>query len=317
MEPRTGTIDPAEEPEKALLLESDRSLLTAAEEADPDRVHGDFGVHLGPDELPTPQREATDEGLAEKPTFGRPRADDFITVRGGGLYLTARRRIVWMRGEPVAHPDWTIDTYAEEIERGEYKAGRVTGGYVRMRANVLDETGRLIATGTKTEYGERFTDFVEKAETGAIARALAVAGYGTEAALDLDEGTENDRIADAPVVRPIVIGPSGVPGLRQGGHQSTISTAQINEIARQTGTPRLRADLVAIIESVSGTAILPAEAGAHPNARILKALQALTFEQAAAVIGRLPDERTFRRRRGRCDRAGRSGWQDTPEGGPR
>ena len=116
----------------------------------------------------------------------RRRIDASHTCPSG--YLPARRRLTWMRGEPVPHPDWTVDTYDEEVIRGDFSKGRITGGYARYRASVFDTAGRLIGTGTKTEYSERFTDFVEKAETGAIARALAVAGYGTEAALDLDEG---------------------------------------------------------------------------------------------------------------------------------
>jgi hypothetical protein len=173
-----------------------------------------------------------------------------VTVRGGGLYLTARRRLAWLRGEPEQHPDWTIDTYAEEIERGKYvNKTKVDGGYARYRANLFDTTGRLIATGTKTEWSERFMDFAEKAETGAIARALAVAGYGTEAALDLDEGTEEGRIADAPVNdnRPISIAASNVPGLIQGGRSTSITTAQINEIAWLTRTLKLGEGLVPLV----------------------------------------------------------------------
>jgi hypothetical protein len=210
-----------------------------------------------------------------------------VTVKGGGLYLTARRRLVWLRGEPEQHPDWTIDTYAEEIDRGKYiNKTKVDGGYARYRANLFDTTGRLIATGTKTEWSERFMDFAEKAETGAIARALAVAGYGTEAALDLDEGTEDGRIADAPVNdnRPISIAASNVPGLIQGGRSSSITTAQINEIAWLTRTLKLGEGLVPLIESVSGTEVPPRADGVHPNTRILKALHSLTFEQAAALI---------------------------------
>src|ERR1035437_5312714 len=52
-------------------------------------------------------------------------------------------------------------------------------------------------TATKRETKKDFSDHTEKAETGAIGRALALAGFGTQFAVsDLDEGS---RLADAPV----------------------------------------------------------------------------------------------------------------------
>ena len=139
----------------------------------------------------------------------------------------------------------------------------------------------------------------------AITRQSVVAGLGTEAALDLDEGYGRDRIVDAPVVRPIVITPSDVPGIRQGGRQTTISTAQLNEIARLTRTLALGDGLVPLIEAVSGTVVPPLEAGMHPNARILKALQALTFDQAATLVRRLSDVCSSRSSPRRPTRRGR------------
>ena len=46
----------------------------------------------------------------------------------------------------------------------------------------------------ETEVG--FPDYIEKAETGAVGRALAMCGYGTLQAPEFDEG---ERIADAPI----------------------------------------------------------------------------------------------------------------------
>lgn len=116
-----------------------------------------------------------------------PRADDYIRVQGNRQYLPVPNRVQWFRGE---HPSWTIDT---DVIRLEWEAG-----YVVMRAEVRNDEGRVIAAGTKTETRKGFADFVEKAETGAVGRALARAGYGTEDALDL----EGDRYADAPIEQP-------------------------------------------------------------------------------------------------------------------
>lgn len=110
----------------------------------------------------------------------------YIQNLKGKDYLGARHRLMWLRSD---HPDWTVVTSIVEMD---FKAG-----YAIVRAEVLDETGRLIANGTKSETKGDFGDFLEKAETGAIGRACAVAGYGTETAIDLDEGT----VSDAPVER--------------------------------------------------------------------------------------------------------------------
>lgn len=63
------------------------------------------------------------------------------------------------------------------------------------------------ASGTKRETKKDFADHTEKAETGAIGRALAMLGFGTQFAIE-DIGDEGDRLADAPVnpaKRPVSI----------------------------------------------------------------------------------------------------------------
>ncbi len=53
---------------------------------------------------------------------------------------------------------------------------------------VLPSGGR--ATGYGSEAQGDFADYIEKAETKAIGRALAALGYGTQFALDFDLGGE-------------------------------------------------------------------------------------------------------------------------------
>ena len=67
-----------------------------------------------------------------------------------------------------------------------------------MKAIIKDSTGRVIATARKKETEIGFPDYIEKAETGAVGRALAMCGYGTLQAPEFDEG---ERLADAPVSR--------------------------------------------------------------------------------------------------------------------
>jgi hypothetical protein len=108
-----------------------------------------------------------------------------ITVQGGKKYLPVAARLIWFRED---HPDWGVETHAIEINHEK--------SFAVFHAKIVDADGKIVAEGTKFENKSGFADFIEKAETGSIGRALAIAGYGTQFALDeLDEG---DRLADAP-----------------------------------------------------------------------------------------------------------------------
>lgn len=78
------------------------------------------------------------------------------------------------------------------------KTVRHDKGYARFRAIIDDGKGGH-AEATKTETAASFPDYTEKAETGAVGRALALLGYGT--AFTGDELNEEHRIVDAPVER--------------------------------------------------------------------------------------------------------------------
>jgi hypothetical protein len=98
-------------------------------------------------------------------------------------YLPVAARIAWFRRE---HPDWSIITKTEQLAN---KA-------VVMKAVIKNAEGRIIATARKKETEIGFPDYIEKAETGAIGRALAMCGYGTLQAPEFDE---RERLADTPV----------------------------------------------------------------------------------------------------------------------
>jgi hypothetical protein len=100
-------------------------------------------------------------------------------------YLPVAARIAWFRKD---HPLWSIIT---EVELQADKA-------VVMKATIKDMLGTVIATARKKETEIGFPDYIEKAETGAIGRALAMCGYGTLQAPEFDE---QERLADAPVER--------------------------------------------------------------------------------------------------------------------
>lgn len=100
----------------------------------------------------------------------------------GKDYLPVAQRLVWFREEK---PLWGIETSFLALE----------SDFAIAKAEVKDEAGRVIASAHKREDAKHFPDFMEKAETGAIGRALAEVGYGTQFAPELDE---EDRIVDTP-----------------------------------------------------------------------------------------------------------------------
>ena len=130
---------------------------------------------------------------------------------GSADYLPVQWRLVWFR---EICPHGTIDTEELEVDldremeeevyvwnnetRRSEKVIKRAKGYARYRAVATDGNGGR-ATGTKSEKAVSFPDYIEKAETGAIGRALAGVGYGTQFAGD--EFDERHRIVDAPVER--------------------------------------------------------------------------------------------------------------------
>lgn len=108
----------------------------------------------------------------------------------GKDYLQVMWRLCWFREEK---PNWCIDTELVSHE----------GESAVFRATIADEQGIKKSSGYGSESKRDFGDYLEKAETKAVGRALAMLGYGTQFAPDLDEG---ERIVDSPVKREPVQG---------------------------------------------------------------------------------------------------------------
>lgn len=105
----------------------------------------------------------------------------------GKDYLQVAWRLVWFREEC---PLWSIDTTLMHYDDANGKAV--------FKCIICDENGAQKSSGYGSESVKDFADYLEKAETKAVGRALAMLGYGTQFAPELDEG---ERIVDSPINR--------------------------------------------------------------------------------------------------------------------
>lgn len=115
--------------------------------------------------------------------------DHLMRVQGGRLYLPVAARVVWFRERC---PEWCIETDPVEINHEKQ--------FAVFRATIRNADGKIMATATKKEDLKGFGDFIEKAETGSVGRALGMCGFGTENDPDLDDGRPGDEahIVDTP-----------------------------------------------------------------------------------------------------------------------
>lgn len=111
---------------------------------------------------------------------------DHLVKLNGKDYLEVVRRLQWLRAE---RPDAVITTKIEQVD--------FDAGWAIFHARV-EIPGSGVAEGTGSETRAAFpAGWLEKAETIAVGRALAMLGFGTAFALaDFEEG----HLADAPVV---------------------------------------------------------------------------------------------------------------------
>ncbi len=121
-----------------------------------------------------------------------------IRTRGREVeYLDVKWRLVWLRSE---HRDAAVITQLVSNENN----------IAVFRAEVaLPSGGR--ATGYGSESQGDFGDYIEKAETKAIGRALAALGYGTQFALDFDVASDEVEAEIATPPRSVATEPVRAP----------------------------------------------------------------------------------------------------------
>lgn len=108
-----------------------------------------------------------------------------LTSIKGQEYLEVKWRLAWLRSE---HPDAVLSTQLVTHD----------GDRAIFSAQVSLPDGGS-ATGWGSETAMSFGNYIEKAETKAIGRALAALGFGTQFCQDFDDGPETGVLADAPV----------------------------------------------------------------------------------------------------------------------
>jgi hypothetical protein len=146
--------------------------------------------------------------MTQTPTQQPFNAREHLTQLKNKDYLEVKWRLVWFRDQ---HPHGKIHTELLNLD--------MERGLALFKATIDDGEGGE-GCGHGSETVKDFNDFIEKAETKAIGRALAALGYGTQFAPELDEG---ERIVDAPVQRKPSEKVATSP-VSQQPHQSTSTT---------------------------------------------------------------------------------------------
>lgn len=152
----------------------------------------------------------------------------------GRAYLQVMWRLVWFRDE---HPNWNIETAIQSLD--------IENGHAVFTCKICDENGVQKSSGYGSESIKDFRDYIEKAETKAVGRALAMLGYGTQFSPELDEG---ERIVDSPVKRR-----KAVPGIR-----CADCGAELEPVKKRDGEMWAPADMAAYSQKRFDRVLCPA-----------------------------------------------------------
>jgi len=145
-----------------------------------------------------------------------------LTKVSGRDYLEVKWRLVWLRS---VHPEAQIETDLVEHRNN----------LAVFRAKVTIPSGAS-ATGWGSEGTDDFGDYLEKAETKALGRALAALGFGTQFCPDFDFGADRQRVVDSPVDIRSVRGAQQAPASNGNRQEATPRQVKyLHAVAREVG----------------------------------------------------------------------------------
>lgn len=164
----------------------------------------------------------------------------------GKEYLEVKWRLVWLRKD---HPDAVIETELVSHIQNPPMA------IFKARVSI---PGGGSATGWGQEEAADFGDYLEKAETKSLGRALAALGFGTQFTDDYTFDETHERLVDVPVQRK---------GLTEGQQQAANAMDEIRSappIPKHDGPPRTPPAPPPTKRAPRATAPRPAPASAPP-----------------------------------------------------
>ncbi|MBI2863268.1 MAG: hypothetical protein HYX94_01735 [Chloroflexi bacterium] len=139
-------------------------------------------------------------------------ASKYLTKLKGKDYLEVKWRLLWLRTD---HPEALISTELVRLEDG-----------LAVFKSKVTIPGAGEATGWGSETSQDFGDYIEKAETKSLGRALAALGYGTQFCEDFDFGRDEDyRVVDAPVDRSRLYERQPRPAVEKGSQPAATAPA--------------------------------------------------------------------------------------------
>ena len=196
----------------------------------------------------------------------------------GKAYLDVQNRMIWFLRDQrdliargLATTSYVIRTELVEQDR--------QAGFAQFKTYVRDVLGNE-ATMYGSETAKDFGDYAEKASTKSLGRALAMLGYGTQFAAEMDEG---ERVVDSPVERRATPNSKTVPTRAP---QPNLTAQTRNAPASTSATPAA--------SQAQTTQDAPRSAtkeqrdmlakGAAAMGRTLELDDALTFDEAETML---------------------------------
>ncbi len=190
----------------------------------------------------------------------------------GKSYLGVQHRLLWFIRDQRALiiAGRATMPYILRTELVEHDHER---GFAQFRIYVRDVFGNE-ATMYGSETAKDFGDYVEKASTKSLGRALVLLGYGTASAPEMDEG---ERVVDTPVERRQVVQSAPAPAAEKWNF--------LADIAFRRRANKLGADTIAkvnrLVDAACGGPEAPVDrVKVQEYVRTLEAQQAKTGAKA-------------------------------------